>query len=658
MTRKRPADRRARDPRGGRGDLPLDRRRTPIARRALPLVVGAALGVGVCLPGASSAAVDGARAHVYVELAERPQPVSALHAVADAAALEAATGASWDLRWDPWTGAAARGVGGRRSSGARPGPAQLRSAAEAFRKRHARLLGADGVALQQVRWRHAGRAWHATWEQTHAGRRVVGALLDLTLREDGDVVAFRSTLVPDLRPEPAVLGVDAARATCEALLGRALRVESTEPVVVVLPATNGYEASQALHLVLSVRTGWRWRALVEAASGRVLALESLVRTDRLAGEATALVKPKYVQDRRVTRALPWLRVQLGQVGTEPSLSTHSDASGFFAFDLQPGEVTVHSGLTGLYVAVDNATDDPSPHLERRVTVPGQVVMHFTAVESRVDERTIYHHTNTIHDFVKQRFGFSLLDFPLPAIAESANPGNGDPNYPNAFWDGERMGFGNGGGTFWNLGLFADVIYHEYTHAVTDYVYRPAGGLTGVIGGAIHEALSDYFAATITGEPLLGENLFRRTPEPLRNLDNLLVWPDDRDASDEVHANGEILGGAFWDVRELAGPQIADAAIHFARELFPRTFEEYLDAMLVQDDLLFGDGFPGNGSPNRDAILTGFAMHGMGPLASRDLEILHPALGNTESPAAARIVRARLDSPFPGEQQFVRLSYRT
>ena len=116
-------------------------------------------------------------------------------------------------------------------------------------------------------------------------------------------------------------------------------------------------------------------------------------------------------------------------------------------------------------------------------------MFLDATNTRDDERTIYFHTNLIHDFVRERFDFTLLDFPVPAIAAVRNPITGSNDYANAFWDGNRMAYGAGAGGFLNFGLFADVIYHEYTHAITDYMYRPTGGLVGQIGGALHEGAS-------------------------------------------------------------------------------------------------------------------------------------------------------------------------
>lgn len=619
---------------------------------ALALVPCVASAIG---PHAAPSARAAAGAIPRIELPARPLALVENRPGAGLEQLEASTGSAWRIGWHPWIDVARQGWGGRPRSAQRLREDDIRSAADAFRLEHARILGAEGLTLRETRRLRSRRSWHATWQQWHEGRRVLGSWLDLTLLKDGTVVAFRSTLAPQLRVRAGAPDLVTAERRCEELIGADVEVVTSEPVLVVEANATSFVAVEAVELLLTVSTGARWRAVVATSASRVMQLESRVRTSELTGTASGRVKPYYSRDPYVDVPLSWLGVQLGFAGTDPH--TFADDSGSFQFAYREGQVTLRSALTGRFVSVDNETNDPSPSFEAEVTVPGDVEVRFGAVESRADERTIYYHVNTVHDFMAERFGFALLDFPVPAIASARDPWSGDPNYPNAHWDGESLGFGNGGRTFWNMGMHGDVVYHEYTHAVTDFMYRPTGDLEGAIGGAIHEALADYFPATMTNDPRLGENLLRATPAPLRNLDNSLYWPDDRDDEDEVHANGEILGAAFWDLRAALGADAADALIHFARELFPRTFEEYLDAILVQDDLLYGDGWLHNGSPHREAILKAFAMHGIGPLQGDALEIIHQPFLDTEDGQNPRRVRASVRAELKETNAFVRLSYR-
>jgi Zn-dependent metalloprotease len=67
-------------------------------------------------------------------------------------------------------------------------------------------------------------------------------------------------------------------------------------------------------------------------------------------------------------------------------------------------------------------------------------------------------------------------------------------YDNAFWDGQRMVFGDGDGELFNRFTIAlDVIGHELTHGVTE----DEAGL-GYLGqsGALNESISDVFGSLV------------------------------------------------------------------------------------------------------------------------------------------------------------------
>lgn len=66
------------------------------------------------------------------------------------------------------------------------------------------------------------------------------------------------------------------------------------------------------------------------------------------------------------------------------------------------------------------------------------------------------------------------------------------NYVNAFWDGDRMAYGDGSGTVTALTCL-DIAGHEMTHGVTQFT----AGLNYVNeSGALNEAFSDIFGTTI------------------------------------------------------------------------------------------------------------------------------------------------------------------
>ena len=103
-----------------------------------------------------------------------------------------------------------------------------------------------------------------------------------------------------------------------------------------------------------------------------------------------------------------------------------------------------------------------------------------------------------------------------------------------------------------------VIYHEYGHGVNDLLYQQAGANFGMINGATHEGISDVLSGMMEDVSIIGRGFFG-TAGGIRNMDNTKRFPDDITGS--VHSDGEIIGGAFWDLRQNLG-------LEKATELFP------------------------------------------------------------------------------------------
>ncbi|WP_323792450.1 protealysin inhibitor emfourin [Nocardioides sp.] len=159
------------------------------------------------------------------------------------------------------------------------------------------------------------------------------------------------------------------------------------------------------------------------------------------------------------------------------------------------------------------------------------------------------------------------------------------DYPNAFWDGTQLVFGDGDGVvFDRFTRPVDVLAHELTHAVIE---RSAGLVYRDQPGALNESLADVFATcfkqrllgqlAVDGDWLIGAELFLpgvaarglrdlrapgtayddprlgRDPQP-GHLDDYVSGPDDNGG---VHINSGIpnrafhlaaiaLGGSSWE----------------------------------------------------------------------------------------------------------------
>lgn len=217
------------------------------------------------------------------------------------------------------------------------------------------------------------------------------------------------------------------------------------------------------------------------------------------------------------------------------------------------------------------------------------------------EFNLYYHTQFIHDWYKLVDPqYDALDYSMPAVANYGN------SYDNAFWNGWGTYYGSGQ-NYGDFAMYSDVIYHEYTHGVTDGIY-PNGMLPYVDQpGAMNEAWSDYFACTINGDPLMAEWLSGNANSFFRNLAGHMHYPENWVG--EVHGDSPFISTPLWRIRTELGADFTDSLAHFARYALAETFYDYFVAVLETDD---NDGDLSNGTPNDAVIYDAFGQSGIGP----------------------------------------------
>lgn len=151
-------------------------------------------------------------------------------------------------------------------------------------------------------------------------------------------------------------------------------------------------------------------------------------------------------------------------------------------------------------------------------------------------------------------------------------------------DGDLIAFGMGARA--NYALDADVIYHEFTHAVVhtrgrlrDSIFRDGLGQNDD-PGAMNEGLADYFSSALTGDPAVGEYAQRNLPQlmgsGLRNLETPWHCTDDRIG--EIHEDSRALSGALWAARKAVtgDPMDTSAAAVRRRDRFDQAVLAALD----------------------------------------------------------------------------------
>src|SRR5690606_36004661 len=131
------------------------------------------------------------------------------------------------------------------------------------------------------------------------------------------------------------------------------------------------------------------------------------------------------------------------------------------------------------------------------------------------------------------------------------------------------------------------VYHEFGHSMhSNSIIEGVGSFDG----AFSEGLSDYLAASITGDPAMGLGFFK-SEAPLRHIDPAdreHVWPDD---IGELHYTGLIFAGVMWDMRkvliekygEQTGIEMADRFFYAAVERSSNIPSTYVEVLIEDDD---------------------------------------------------------------------------
>ncbi len=198
----------------------------------------------------------------------------------------------------------------------------------------------------------------------------------------------------------------------------------------------------------------------------------------------------------------------------------------------------------------------------------------------------------------------------------------------------------------NGGDEADVVYHEYTHGLSNRLVVDAGGLStlgNVQAGSMGEAWSDWYAYDF----LVNQKYFKDDPRRSGDLNIGIyvghgdtirsqsldcavgaaasVCPGTANAGSggytygdfgkisrrgaEVHADGEIWAETLWDLRNALGSRRAESLVTRAMELSPAnpSFLDERNAILQADTVV-------NGGHAHHKIWQVFAHRGMGYFA--------------------------------------------
>jgi len=556
----------------------------------------------------------------------------------------------WTAMWDRDTDVPLRMWGpGIAAPGAMRDPAIAEAAARAFLTSYLHVLApgaspADFVVVANELG-GAGDVRSVGFEQRAGGVPVLGGAIGVSFKHDR-LIMVGSTALPRVafRATPAPL--DAQRLTQAAIGwlrtdGHTVRVTAASRERAIVPIVRP-RGPRGLDITYRLAE----RVAVEAVDG-VGAWD--VWLDASDASPVARQTKIHYASGRVLFDVPD-RSPSGARGPKPAPDALHTVNGFTAISTLDGTVTwtsgttatVSPGLAGPLVAVTNdagelATDSLA------LDDGGEVVWSRATQELEDAQLSAFVFASTAKRFAKTRLNPSLewLDGTLEVFVNENSTCNAYSTGDDIHFFRARISTFPGGVSCQNTARLADVVYHELGHSLhRNSIIRGVGAFDG----ALSEGMSDMLSAFITKDHGMGRGFFF-SDAPLRDLDPPTDkrWPED--TTGEVHDDGEIIGGAMWDLRkalvakhgEALGDEIGLRIYYGILQRATDIPSSYAEALVSDDD----DGDLTNGTPNICEIDAAFGAHGLADPHIR-LGLGHPvrdgmkiSISTSPTPSTAR-----------------------
>ncbi len=546
------------------------------------------------------------------------------------------------------------------------GPAAI---AIAYVRAHRELFGlSDGdiAALRLTLRSHASGATNLEWTQTVAGIPAYDSALAATVTDDGEIVAIHGSAVPSLDVPSTTPRLSAARARAIAAADVGGDPAGATATLTILGSAK--QSRLAWRVLADDHTLHLFDEVIDAISGDVLVRHGL--TDDYAGASVFNRYPGSSVDAashlvNLDADPAWLSQS---TSTSPSslrgnnAHAYADRGGVDGFD--PGEdIAPSSGSDWNYPLTPINAGAGCP------IFTGVAACTWDGASETVNRAQattqLFYYVNLFHDHLAAPpISFTHASRNFEAIdADGAGPGLGNDAVNAESNDSSGLNNANmttppdGTAPRMQMYLFtspalngadvADVVYHEYTHGLSNRLIGNGGGLSTHQAVSMGEGWSDWYAfdflvahgdvadTAADGDLLNGAYLYPggsiaggppgvRTQAldcrvgssgpncpgtPASGPGGYTFGDLGKVNGTDVHADGEIWVETLWDIRTALGQATAERLITDAMRLSPLnpSFLDERNAILAADQA--------QGGVNADTLWGIFADRGMGYSAS-------------------------------------------
>lgn len=504
-----------------------------------------------------------------------------------------------------------------------------------------------------------GKNIHVDFKQQHNGHDILWSRVGVRFSQDLKIVTIIADAYNNIPQLNAAITSAQAIQKAEQIINTPIVNSIVNPSLKIFPFPENGQTTFKLAYEVSVHTQddkitpGRYITYVDAVSGDILYRQNKVV--EIGFTVNADIYPINSFSTPTNKPLKNLQVKIG--GT----NYFTDANGLLTAP-PAGPVDPIISLQGKYVKVVTTQNGNTVASNSPTNVANGDILTFSPVAVTGTDRhiNVYYHTNEIHDYMKLKFpNFTTMDNSLTARVDRTD-GN-----CNAFYDGSSINFYTTANGCNALSYIGDVMYHEYGHGISDKFWTAQG--SSFDNGGMGEGYSDVWAMCITKTPIIGLGFNVNQPNSLiRRYDiNPKIYP--QNIVGEVHADGEIIAGAWWDVAiNLSAILPLSTAIDTMSNIFARsnfglaTGPDGTEGVVYHDilvDALQADDDNNNlndGTPHFTEIVNAFAAHGIYLLSNSVLE--HASMGMANAGAPISIDATAL-ADFPAFLGNVKMFYR-
>lgn len=503
----------------------------------------------------------------------------------------------------------------------------VKQAAEKFLNDNASMLGIDVRNVKFIRASKVLNKWYVSYIQTYEGIDVLLSEIELRISENGNVFAMGIVFYDDIKvsTKPQISTTEAAN-----YAANGLKVYENDYIIqtkhknYILPVMKDGKISY--HLVYSIdiyqpSEPARYQTFVDAGTGEILWRYNTIHQATTEINAKGSIKKRSPLDNFVTDSFEDLYIIIGK----DTLIT--DNKGTVKANITQA-TDINVTLEGPWCKVIINDQGMGKNKYQGTITPGlKHQIEWEDNNSHKFERILFYHTNKVHNWIKAIDpNFIGMDYQVKVNLRFQG------SSANAFWDGESITFIALSNNQFKMAEGPAVIYHEYGHGINQKLYQQLGAPYGMLNAACNEGMADLNSSLILDEAEMGIGVFASEPNRyIRTLNNKIIYPDS--LKGESHYDGQILGGAFWDLRMMTSLDYAKRIAHFTKYGLPDdpntglAFSEWFFETLIADD---DDGNLTNGTPNFTKILAAFNNHGIGTALYLSTTFDHKPINDTQN----------------------------